>query len=149
MTISVRPAERQDIGSIAEFNVAMAWETEHKNLSPSVIESGATGLLEQPQKGFYLVAENTNGVSGCLGITYEWSDWRNGDFWWIQSVYVVPSERRCGVFSAMYQDCQSRAKAAGAIGIRLYAEKDNQSAIATYHSLGMKTTDYRLLEVMF
>jgi GNAT superfamily N-acetyltransferase len=104
------------------------------------------GIFERPQRGFYLVAECDGVASGCLLVTYEWSDWRCGDFWWIQSVYVTPPARRRGVFRALYADVERRAHAAGAVGLRLYVETGNGRAQATYERLGMQRCHYHMYE---
>ncbi|MFT4712653.1 MAG: ribosomal protein S18 acetylase RimI-like enzyme [Candidatus Azotimanducaceae bacterium] len=153
--ITVRQATSNDIVAIAEFNQAMALETENKILATGTIEAGVTRMIEQPALGFYLVAEietdnKTTEVCGCLGITYEWSDWRNGLFWWIQSVFIQQSHRRKGVFGKLYEHVTSLAQEQEEVcGIRLYVERENISAQKTYHALGMIETDYNLLEVEF
>ena len=153
--IIVRQATSTDIVAIAEFNQAMALETEDKVLTTATIEAGVTRMIEQPALGFYLVAEvkidnKTTEVCGCLGITYEWSDWRNGLFWWIQSVFIQKSHRRKGVFGKLYEHVTSLAQEQQEVcGIRLYVERDNINAQKTYHALGMVETDYNLLEVEF
>ncbi|HEV8292117.1 MAG TPA: GNAT family N-acetyltransferase, partial [Tepidisphaeraceae bacterium] len=88
-------------------------------------------------------------IVGCLLITHEWSDWRNGDIWWIQSVYVQADFRRRGVFSALYRHVEKVAAAAGAVGLRLYMEEENGTAQATYERMGMQVTHYRVLERIF
>lgn len=150
MNIIVRQATSEDADIIATFNQQMALETEGKSLVQDVIQSGVRRMLEDSNLGFYLVAEIDRQTVGCLGVTGEWSDWRNGLFWWIQSVYVAPESRTGGVFSAMYQEVYSRAREnADVCGLRLYAEKANENAISTYKRLGMIVTDYRLMEVLF
>ncbi|MGB1190856.1 MAG: GNAT family N-acetyltransferase, partial [Pseudomonadales bacterium] len=146
--ISLRKALQEDVPIIAQFNVAMALETEDKTLDPEVLRSGVRRMQADASLGFYLVALRNNEVAGCLGVTFEWSDWRDGLFWWIQSVFVDPSHRGCGVFTALYRDTERLAIATPeVIGLRLYADQDNDRAIRTYHRLGMRTTEYRLLEV--
>ena len=148
-TVIVRKAIAADATAIAAFNIAMATETENKTLDRAVIEPGVSRMITDESLGFYLVAELDGEAAGCLGITFEWSDWRNGLFWWIQSVYVSPTARAQGVFSALYQHVVSLTREQqDVVGIRLYAERDNDNAIKTYHRLGMETTDYRLLEVL-
>lgn len=144
----IRPAERSDIAALADWNAAMAWETEHKQLDPQVLLHGVTAVLDEPRRGFYLVAERDGQASGCLMVTYEWSDWRNGDFWWIQSVYVAPPARRSGAFSALYTAVAQRAKQAGAVGLRLYVETENLRAQQTYRELGMEQCHYFMYEQM-
>ena len=146
--VTLRKALYEDISTIARFNVAMALETENKILDPATLHSGVSAIQADSNLGFYLVALRNDDVAGCLGITCEWSDWRDGLFWWIQSVFVDPDHRGCGVFSALYRETERLAKEAPrVIGLRLYAERDNARAIRTYHRLGMNTTEYRLLEV--
>jgi len=147
-TLLIRPAGRGDIASVATWNAAMAWETEQKRLDPQIVLRGVTAVLEEPRRGFYLIAERDGQAVGCLMITYEWSDWRNGDFWWIQSVYVVPEARRSGAFRALYDDVAQRAKQAGAVGLRLYVETENSRAQRTYRELGMEQCHYFMYERM-
>ena len=147
-SLKIRLAERGDIAAIAEWNLAMAWETEQKRLDPEVLLRGVTAVLDEPRRGFYLIAELDGKAAGCLLVTYEWSDWRNGDFWWFQSVYVTPEARRNGVFRAMYAEVAQRAKQAGAVGLRLYVETENLRAQRTYRELGMEQCHYFMYEQM-
>ena len=124
----------------------MAWETEHKRLDPAVLARGMAAVLDEPRRGFYLVAEHDGVPVGCLMVTHEWSDWRAGDFWWIQSVYVTEAARRRGVFRALHADVERRARAAGAVGLRLYVETENTRAQATYEGLGMARCHYFMYE---
>nr|WP_225737690.1 GNAT family N-acetyltransferase [Dyella acidiphila] len=126
----------------------MAWETEHKRLEHEVLARGVAAVFDEPRRGFYLVAERDGEPVGCLLVTYEWSDWRNGDFWWIQSVYVAPQARRGGVFRALYADVARRAGEAGAVGLRLYVETENLRAQSTYRDLGMEQCHYLMYEQM-
>lgn len=148
-SLSIRPASSADAAVIAAFNQAIAFETEGKVLSPSLVEAGVRGLFADPARGFYLVAEEAGEVLGGLMVTFEWSDWRNADFWWIQSVYVRPAARRRGIFARLYREIEARARAAGACGLRLYVENENQAATATYLSLGMHDAHYRVMEQSF
>ena len=150
MQTIVRPATESDAATIADFNRAMAWETEHKTLDPATIHAGVHSLLSRPEYGFYLVAETETQVVGCLLVTFEWSDWRNGLFWWIQSVYVHPDFRRRGVFKALYGAVEAKARETPDVcGLRLYVERDNDTAQKTYAALGMTETPYRLFEAEF
>jgi len=124
----------------------MAWETEQKRLDPETIGRGVRAVFDEPRRGFYLVAELDGAPVGCLLVTYEWSDWRCGDFWWVQSVYVVAEARRHGVFKAMYQHVKGMAEGAGAVGLRLYVETENGRAQATYGGLGMERCHYFMYE---
>jgi GNAT superfamily N-acetyltransferase len=148
-TVSLRDATPADVDALVEFNAAMAWETEHKRLDPALLRPGVAAVFDDPRRGFYLVAERARAVVGGLLVTYEWSDWRNGDWWWVQSVYVVPEARGQGVFGALYRAIEARARAAGAVGLRLYVERDNHRAQRTYAALGMGETVYRLYEQPF
>jgi len=150
--VNIRLATARDAEQIARFNQAMALETENKVLDWATISAGVERMVASPELGFYLVAEKPDetGISGCLGVTFEWSDWRNGLLWWIQSVYIAPDFRAQGVFSSMYQEVTELAqREPDVIGVRLYAEQGNQRALSTYFKLGMIETDYRLLEAMF
>jgi ribosomal protein S18 acetylase RimI-like enzyme len=145
--ILIRPAGSSDAADIARFNSAMALETENKLLEAATIRAGVEAVLADARHGFYLVAESRGFTVGCLMITYEWSDWRNGQWWWLQSVYVVPEARRLGVFRALYARVEQQLlQAPGVIGLRLYVEKDNVHARGTYTALGMHDTGYRLYE---
>ena len=147
--ITVRAATRADQAHIAAWNAAMAWETEARRLDPETLERGVLAIFDEPRRGFYLVAEHEGTPVGCLMVTYEWSDWRCGDFWWIQSVYVVESARRLGVFRGLYEDVAKRAKTARAVGLRLYVETENERAQATYAGLGMERCHYFMYETEF
>ncbi len=150
MTVRVRRATVEDAATIAGFSLAMARESEARALHATLLERGVDHVLREPRDGFYLVAEIDGAAAGCLMVTYEWSDWRNGRFWWIQSVYVLPQFRRGGVYSRMHAHVRDAARADGnARGLRLYVEKNNTGAKATYRNLGMKETDYRLYEEEF
>ena len=147
MSLLIRAATPADAANLVEWNAAMAWETEHKRLDPEILGRGVAGVLEQPRRGFYLVAERAGVAVGSLLVTFEWSDWRCGDFWWIQSVYVEPSARRGGVFRALYEAVQKRAAAANAVGLRLYVETHNEHAQQTYEGLGMQRCHYWMYEM--
>ncbi|MEK9869793.1 MAG: GNAT family N-acetyltransferase [Gammaproteobacteria bacterium] len=151
MHIEITDASFADASIIAEFNQQMAQETENKTLDTATINAGVERMITDSSLGRYLVArEETGRIVGCLGITYEWSDWRNGLFWWIQSVYVLPEARENGVFTAMYQQVRDLCQATdNACGIRLYVERDNDRAYRTYVRLGMVETEYRLMEEEF
>ncbi len=145
--IRIRAAHAGDVGDIVRFNAAMALETEHRALDVNVLQAGVEAALGDARHGFYLVAESSGRVVACLLITYEWSDWRNGQWWWLQSVYVDQAFRRHGVFRALYDEVERRVRnAPGAIGLRLYVERDNRRAQQTYAALGMHETEYRLYE---
>jgi GNAT superfamily N-acetyltransferase len=145
--LTVRDATPADLAFIVDANAAMAIETEHKTLDRDVLARGVAAVLAKPERGFYLIAERDAAAVGCLLVTHEWSDWRNGDWWWLQSVYVAPAARRGGVFRALHLEVERRARAEpGVIGLRLYVERDNRTAHATYAALGLVETHYRLLE---
>jgi ribosomal protein S18 acetylase RimI-like enzyme len=138
-----------DAAMIADFNQRLAEESEGKKLAGHQIRPGVKALLSDPNLGRYFLAEIDGDVVGQLMITYEWSDWRNGLFWWIQSVYVDPAARRNGVFSTLYQHTTALARSEGACGVRLYVEKDNNKAQHTYRSVGFIDTNYRVMETEF
>ncbi|HEX7341300.1 MAG TPA: GNAT family N-acetyltransferase [Rhodanobacteraceae bacterium] len=147
--LHIRPATLVDLSHLVAWNVAMAMETEARPLDTATLEAGVRGLFADARRGFYLVAELADEVVGGLLVTYEWSDWRNGDFWWIQSVYVTEHARRRGVFRALYADVEARARAAGAVGLRLYVEQENTRAQQTYANLGMHHCRYHMYEAEF
>jgi len=140
--VTCRPGEPRDAEAIVDFNARMAIETERLTLDRDVLQRGVTKALADPAKGRYLVAE-------VAGVTLEWSDWRDGQIWWIQSVYVEPAHRGRGVFRRLYEATRAAARHAGAVGLRLYVERDNAAARATYAKLGMGMTHYRVMEEMF
>lgn len=144
--IAVRPATLDDADFLLECNLAMARETEDKPLDRVTLALGVRAVLKQPRRGFYLLAERDGAAAGCVLVTFEWSDWRNGDFWWIQSVFVLQAARRSGVFQALYADVEARATAAGAVGLRLYVERENHVAQATYAERGMHRCNYLMYE---
>ncbi len=145
----IRSAGPDDISDIAQFNIAMAQETEERQLDPETIQSGVSGVIQNHAHGFYLIAERDQVAVGSLLITFEWSDWRNGTLWWIQSVYVKPEHRRTGVFKALYDAVIARARAAKSVrGIRLYVEQENLDAQSVYQKLSMQKTPYQMFERM-
>ncbi|MEM9689749.1 MAG: GNAT family N-acetyltransferase [Pseudomonadota bacterium] len=149
MSIAIRRATPDDAATIAAFNQGIATETEHKHLDDDIVGRGVAALLENGVDGRYWLAEVDGIVAGQIMVTYEWSDWRNGRVWWIQSVYVAPDYRRRGVFSALYRHVESLVRDdPTACGIRLYMEENNQSAQRAYEKLGMAMTPYRVMEVM-
>jgi GNAT superfamily N-acetyltransferase len=147
--VQVRIAELKDIETIADLNTTMAWETERKQLNPSTIRRGIRAVLDDSDYGFYVVAEENGEVVGCLLITYEWSDWRSGLFWWIQSLYVRPAFRRRGVFKQLHDFVKAQAlRRPDVCGIRLYVEQSNHVAQDAYDRIGMKPTTYQMYEEM-
>ena len=143
----IRKAALKDAETIIQFNINMALETEDKQLIPDVISKGVKAVLHNPQLGFYVVAERNDQVAGSLMVTFEWSDWRNGYFWWIQSVYVSQDFRRQGVYKMMYEFVRTLAmENTDVCGFRLYVEKENRVAQKTYEALGMEKTRYFLYE---
>ncbi len=147
--VSIRRAARHDAETLACFNEAMARETEDKPLDPDTVRAGVRAVFDRPEQAFYLVAERDDAIVGSLMITTEWSDWRNADFWWIQSVYVRPRARRTGVYTALHRDVRRRAREAEEVcGLRLYVERDNAAAQAAYEELGMAEPPYRMYEEM-
>jgi GNAT superfamily N-acetyltransferase len=150
MNIVIRPATIADTNIITEYNAAMAQETEGIELDRRRLQKGTEALFKEPAKGVYFLAEVKGAVVGQLMITYEWSDWRNATFWWIQSVYVQPEYRKRGIFRALYRHIESLAKAQGNIcGLRLYVDDSNDHAQTTYEALGMKKSHYKMMEVDF
>ena len=148
-SLIVRRAGLEDLERIVDFNVQMAKETEGKNLDKHIVREGVRTVLNNESKGFYLLAEDKGDkmLAGQLMVTFEWSDWRNKDFWWIQSVYVERKYRNSGVFSRLYRAVTKMASSRKNVcGLRLYVEKHNTSAKQVYESLGMKKTAYEIYE---
>lgn len=144
--ITIRRAEQQDAAAFVRFNEAMAWETEQLQLDPDKLLEGVEGLFAKPQYGFYVVAEVEGEIAGGLMITYEWSDWRNKVFWWIQSVYVLPAFRGQGVYRSLYEGVKSMARESDCCGFRLYVETTNEAAQIVYQKLGMEQSHYLMFE---
>ena len=148
--INVRAATPADIDTIVAFNSAMAWETEGIGLDVDRLRRGVTVVLDDPDRGCYFLAEIAGSVVGQLMITYEWSDWRNGCFWWIQSVYVHPDHRRRGVYRALDAHVRAEAMRDGSVcGLRLYVDRDNHVAQSVYANLDMQHSHYDLYEIDF
>lgn len=155
----IRAAETGDAGLLARWAQAMALETEHRQLDADTVAAGVGAGIADPLKARYFIAmqdaplagrETIGSAIGTLMLTREWSDWRNGDWWWIQSVYVDPPHRRQGVFAALYRHVEKIARATpDVIGLRLYVERDNARAQATYAALGMRDAGYRIFEAEF
>jgi ribosomal protein S18 acetylase RimI-like enzyme len=147
--IVVRNAREQDIDMLVRFNIAMARETEDKILSPVKVRAGMRAVIRHPDHGFYLVAELEGQIAGSLLVTREWSDWRDGVFWWIQSVYVPPEFRKRGIYRALYDAVKALAKSSPEVcGFRLYVERNNRAARSVYSKLGMSETEYRIYEAI-
>jgi ribosomal protein S18 acetylase RimI-like enzyme len=147
MPVTIRQACPEDATIIVEFNRRLAEESEGKTLDPALLRPGVAAALADPLKASYFLACDGDRVLGQMMITLEWSDWRNGWFWWIQSVYVRPEARRRGVFRALFEHVQQAARDdPNVIGLRLYVEHENHPAQATYRRMGMATTGYLVLE---
>jgi len=150
MNITIRSAAPADAGSIAAHNAAMALETENVHLDPNRLRLGVDAVLNDPAKGFYAVAEAEAQVVGQMMVTFEWSDWRNGTFWWVQSVYVQPPYRKQGVYRRIYEHVLREAKSRNDVcGVRLYVDKDNRTAQQVYERLGMNPAHYAMYELDF
>ncbi len=148
--ITIRPATPEDAEFLVRGNAAMALETEHLSLDLDRLRDGVHALFDNPSRGLYYIAEINGRRVGQMMITYEWSDWRNGNFWWIQSVWVEPEFRGQGVFKALYAHVETLARQdAGVCGLRLYVENDNTRAQGTYERCGMKRTAYQMFEADF
>jgi GNAT superfamily N-acetyltransferase len=146
----VRQARLSDVPFIVNANACLALETEGKRLSLDCVTAGVKALLGDEGKGTYFIAEVDGEVAGQLLITREWSDWRNGHFWWVQSVYVVEQLRGAGVFRSLFNHVRALAKAQPDVcGIRLYMEAHNARARRAYERLGLKQTDYQVFETEF
>jgi ribosomal protein S18 acetylase RimI-like enzyme len=146
--ITVRFATLDDLEFLVRGNAQLARETEDLALDLDRLRDGVRAVFEDPARGFYLIAEIEGTRAGQMMITREWSDWRNGVFWWIQSVYTVPESRRRGVFHALYAQAEVLAQQHGSVcGLRLYVDGHNRAAQETYRRCGMQETAYRMFEV--
>jgi ribosomal protein S18 acetylase RimI-like enzyme len=147
MTIAIRPATPRDIEHVCDFNRLLALETEGKTLDRALLYSGVASVLADASKGLYFLAHENDQILGQVGLTYEWSDWRNGWFWWLQSVYIITQARRRGVCAALIEHIRQTARADSCvIGIRLYVEQANAAAQAFYRAIGLAPTSYQVME---
>jgi len=148
--LRIRAGTPADAETLARFQEEMALETEARRLDPALVRAGVAGLFADPARGRYVIAERAGRAVGALMLTLEWSDWRAGWFWWIQSVFVPRAERRRGVYAALHRHVEREARATpGVVGLRLYVEAENAAARRTYAVLGMEETTYRFYEVDF
>lgn len=160
MEMNIRRGRSADWQALVEFNCQMAKETENLVLDKETVTNGVQALLADNSQGFYVIAE-VDGVAvnrspaegemaeiaGSLMVTTEWSDWRNGVFWWVQSVYIRPEFRRQGIYRQLYAHVKKLAAEADHVcGFRLYVEKENEVAQKTYEALGMDETHYLMYE---
>jgi len=145
--MKIRLAVHTDADALVEFNQAMAIETEAKHLDAAILKPGVEAVFNDPNKGFYVVAETNGRIAGGLMVTFEWSDWRNAWFWWIQSVYVLPGFRGQMIYSKLYEFVKDAAAQQGSVcGFRLYVEKKNLKAQKVYENNGMKTSHYLMYD---
>ena len=145
--MKIRIAVAEDAASLVEFNQAMALETEGKQLDADTLRNGVEAVFADEKKGFYVVAESENTIVGGLMVTYEWSDWRDKWFWWIQSVYLLPNFRGRGIYRRLYEFVKEKASERGDVcGFRLYVERENDSAQKVYEKLGMNSSHYLMYE---
>jgi len=146
--ITVRKATPDDAPSIIDFQLKMAWETEELKLNENIVTGGVLAVFKDPSRGQYYVAIDNGMAVASLLITYEWSDWRNCNVWWFQSVYVIPDYRRRGIFRTMYNHIKQLAQENDIAGLRLYVETKNTRAQKTYEALGMSSEHYAFYEWM-
>ena len=147
--IIIRLARPADTEALIAFNQAMALETEGKRLDPEILSAGVAAVFADEKKGFYVVAENAGAIVGGLMITFEWSDWRNGMVWWLQSVYIAERHRKNGVFRKMFENLKQMAdEDNGIAGLRLYVDKTNLRAQKVYQAMGMNGEHYSVFELM-
>ncbi|WP_144210873.1 GNAT family N-acetyltransferase [Shewanella donghaensis] len=145
--MQIRKGQDTDLAALVAFNQAMALETENIILDNDTLTKGVNTMLNSPEKGFYLVAEIDGEIAGSLMVTLEWSDWRATNYCWIQSVYILPQNRRQGIYAKLYQQVKAMAEEmGGAASFRLYVEHDNLRAQQTYKALGMEQSHYLMFE---
>jgi GNAT superfamily N-acetyltransferase len=144
--VNIRKAKPADAPAIIDFQQKMAWETEQLVLDTETVTSGVNAVFTNSSRGQYWIAEGDGTVLASLLITYEWSDWRNTNVWWFQSVYVLPEQRRKGIFRIMYKHIKDEAEKAGVAGLRLYVESNNTRAKRTYEAMGMQCEHYTMYE---
>jgi len=146
MTENISTGTQTDIEAIAQFQVDMALESENLTLDKNTVLRGVSAVIDDPSKGLYFVARDKGVAIGSLMLTKEWSDWNDGWYWWIQSVYVRPAYRRQGVFTALFHAVEKAAQKENVSQIRLYVDKENTRAQNTYQKLGMHESHYLMYE---
>lgn len=145
---TIRVGLPHDEPVIVAFNIALAAESEHRTLDRDTVTEGVRAVLRDPGRGRYFLAVQREHIVGQLMLTQEWSDWRNGTFWWIQSVYVAPDWRGCGIFRALFAHVEALSRRSREVcGLRLYVERDNDRAQRIYRDCGLELTDYRIMEL--
>lgn len=145
--VTIRLARGTDLDTIVDFNTRLADETEQKQLAAQILRTGVQKLLVDGGKGRYFIAECDDRVAGQIMLTYEWSDWRDGMIWWIQSVYVAPEYRGRGIFRQLFEHVRELARHDDTVcGLRLYVHRGNDAARGVYRALGMTDTDYDVME---
>ncbi len=150
MPFLIRPATPNDTDLVVRWNIRLAEESEDKTLSAEILTRGVRQVLADQQKGRYFIAMDGARPIGQTMVTYEWSDWRNGWIWWIQSVYVEADYRRRGVYRALHNHIAEVAKRSGeVVGLRLYVEQNNTVAREVYQSCGLRPAGYLVYEHMF
>jgi len=146
MMIKIREASKSDVRAIVHNNLRLALESEGIRLDEQVVRKGVDAVISDPMRGFYLVAEDGGEIVGQCLVTPEWSDWRDGYFWWIQSVYVEKEMRNRGILSMIFERVHELAEKRGIVGIRLYVDRENMVAISAYERLGMIKSRYLMME---
>ncbi len=145
--MNIRFGRSGDADALVDFNAAMALETEGKQLDLNTLRTGVKAVLDDEQKGFYVVADDGGAIVGGLLVTFEWSDWRSKWFWWVQSVYIIPEQRGKHIYSALYEFVKQKAARKGDVcGFRLYVEEENLNAQKVYERLGMEKSYYLMYE---
>ena len=145
--ITVQKALPKHIDVLIDFQQRLAYESEEVTLDAATLRKGMEAMFADPGKGLYYIASDGEDVVGCHMITYEWSDWRNGMAWWLQSVYVRESHRKKGVFKIMYDNVISMIKKdPNLIALRLYVDKSNERAMKVYAAMGMDGSHYTVYE---
>lgn len=145
--VTVRDARQNDIDTLVDFSLRMGLESEGRAPDEAVVRNAAAAAVADPRKARYFVAEADGHVVGSLFVTYEWSDWTSGWYWWIQGAFVAPGSRQIGVFRALYEAVHAAARKEGDVRrVRLYVHEDNARAITTYHRLGMAQEPYRIFD---
>ena len=145
--MKIRKADENDFEIIAEYNYYLAYETEDKKLDKDILIKGVKRILSDETKGIYHVCEVDGKVVGQIMYTYEWSDWRNGTFIWVQSVYVHKDYRGKGIFKALYNKVKEICDSSNEyVGVRLYVERENYNAQKTYQKIGMSECNYYMYE---
>lgn len=140
---SVRPATVDDFETLVAFTLAEARDAERRILDLEGARRGVRGAFQSPPRAIYWVAvAEDERVVASTSIVTEWSNFRGGDYWWIQSLYVLPEHRGKGLVDVLLAHVSTQAVAGGALDLRLYGFDTNERALRAYQRCGFELSRY-------